>query len=105
MALVHLLPFKRCMMIRERNTGHSFYSQDSGGFIPFFGSGLFISKGISLFIQGHVKGRSQGMQYLITSLSLGDILEEGVQGIILTGSRGQMGGGGDDPGIGSLGWF
>ena len=43
-------PLKRYMMIRERNMGHSFYSQDSGGFIPFFSSGLFISKGISLFI-------------------------------------------------------
>ena len=38
--------------------GCSFYGQDSGEFIPFFGSGLFIGKGISLFIQGHVKGRS-----------------------------------------------
>ena len=93
------------MMIRERNTGCSFYGQDSGGFVPFFSSKLLISKGISLFIQGHVEGGSQGTQYLITSLGLGDILEEGIQGIILMGGRGQMGGGGDDPGMGSLGWF
>ena len=39
------------------------------------------------------------------SLSLGDVLEEGIQGIILMGSRGRMGGGGDDPGMGSLRWF
>ena len=86
--MVHLLPLKRYMMIREENTGHSFYSQDSGGFIPFFGSGLFISKEVSLFIQGHVEGGSLGMQYLITSLSLSNILEEGVQEIVLTGGRG-----------------
>ena len=92
-------------MIRERNTGCSFYTQDSGRFVPFFGSGLFISKEISLFIQGYIKGGSQGMQHLITSLSLGNTLEEGIQGIILMGGRGQMGSGGDDPGVGSLGWF
>ena len=45
------------------------------------------------------------MQYLITSLGLGNVLKERVQGIILTGSRGQMESGGDDPGMGSLGWF
>ena len=39
------------------------------------------------------------------SLSLGDVLEEGIQGIILIGGRGQMEDGGDDPGMGSLGWF
>ena len=39
------------------------------------------------------------------SLNLGDVLEEGVQRIILTGGRGQMGSGGDNPGVGSLGWF
>ena len=33
------------------------------------------------------------------------MLEEGIQGIILTGGRGRMGGGGDDLGMGSLGWF
>ena len=93
------------MMIRERNPGCSFYGQDSGRFVPFFGSGLFISKGISLFIQGCVEGRSQGMQYLIMSLSLGDVLEEGIQGIVLTGDRSQVGGDGDNPGVGSLGWF
>ena len=53
--LVHLLPLKRCMMIREGNMGHSFYSQDSSGFILFFSSRLFIGKGIFLFIQGHCK--------------------------------------------------
>ena len=102
MALVHLLPLKRHMIIRERNTEYSFYSQDSGRFIPFFGSRLFISKGISLFIQGCIKGGSQGMQHLIMSLDFGDILKEDIQGIILTGDRGQMGDGGDNPGMGSL---
>ena len=100
MVLVHLLPLKRHMMIKERNTGHSFYGQDSSKFFLFFGSRLFISKGVFLFVQGHVKGRSQGMKYLIMSLSLGDVLEEGIQGIILTrGGRGQMGSGGDSPGM------
>ena len=83
--------------------GHSFYGQNSGRFIPFFGSGLFIGKGISLFIQGCVEGRSQGMQYLIMSLSLGDVLKEGFQGIVLTGGRGQMGSGEDNPSMSSLG--
>ena len=46
------------------------------------------------------------MKYLSMSLSLGDVLEEGIQGVILTrGGRDQMGGGGDNPGMGSLGWF
>ena len=67
--------------------GHSFYDQDSGGFVPFFSGKLFISKEISLFIQGCVKGRSQGTQYLIMFLSLGDVLEEGIQEIILAGGR------------------
>ena len=53
--------------------GHSFYSQDSSGFVPFFGSGSFIGKGISLFIQGCVEDRSQDTKYLIMSLSFGDI--------------------------------
>ena len=52
--------FKRCIMIRERNIGHSFYSQDAGRFVLFFSSRLFISKVISLFIQGCIEGRSQG---------------------------------------------
>ena len=40
------------------------------------------------------------------SLSLGDILEEKIQGVILMrGGRSQMGSGGDGPGVGSLGWF
>ena len=68
--------------------GHSFYGQDSGRFIPFFGSRLFIGKGISLFIQGCIEGGSQGTQYLIMSLSLGDVLEEGIQEIVLMGGRG-----------------
>ena len=45
------------------------------------------------------------MQYLITPLSLGDVLEEGVQGIFLTGGRSRMGSSGDDPGVDSLGLF
>ena len=86
--------------------GHSFYDQNSSRFVPFFGSWLFISKRISLFIQGHVEGRSQGTKYLITSLSLGNILEEGIQGVVLMKeSRGQIGSGGDSPSMGSLGWF
>ena len=104
--MVHLLPLKRHMMIRERNMGHSFYSQDSSGFVPFFGSGSFIGKVIFLFIQGCVEGRSQDTKYLIMSLSLDNILEEGIQEVILIrGCRGQMGSGGDNPGMGSLGWF
>ena len=47
--MVHFLPLKRYMMIRERNTGHSFYSQDSNRFIPFFGRD-FIGKRVSLFV-------------------------------------------------------
>ena len=39
------------------------------------------------------------------SLSLGDLLEEGVQEIILAEGRGQMESGGDNHGMGSLGWF
>ena len=39
------------------------------------------------------------------SLSLGDILKKDLQGIVLTGGRGQMGSGGDDPSMGGLGWF
>ena len=49
--LVYLFPLQRCMMIRERNMGNSFYGQNSSRLIPFFDSRLFISKGISLFIQ------------------------------------------------------
>ena len=45
------------------------------------------------------------MQYLIMSFSLGDVLEEGIQGIVLMGDRGQRRDGGDDPGVDSLGWF
>ena len=93
-------------MIRERNTGCSFYSQDSSRFVLFFGSRSFIGKRISFFIQGCVEGGSQDMKYLIMSLSLGDILEEGIQGVILTREgRGQIGSGGDNPSVGSLGWF
>ena len=76
------------MMIKKRNIGHGFYSLDSSRFIPFFGSGLFFSKGVPLFVQGGTEGRSQGTKYLIMSLSLGDILKEGVQGIVLMGDRG-----------------
>ena len=69
--------------------GHSFYGQDSSRFVPFFGSGLFIGKGISLLIQRYVEGKSQGTKYLITSLSLGNIFEKGIQEVILTrGGRG-----------------
>ena len=63
--------------------GCSFYSQDFGRFIPFFSSGDFIGKGIFLFVQGCVEGGSQNMKYLITSLSLGNVLEEGIQGVVL----------------------
>ena len=46
------------------------------------------------------------MKYLITSLSLGDILEEQIQWVVLTrGGRDQIGSGGNCPGMGSLGWF
>ena len=38
-------------------------------------------------------------------MSLGNVLEGGIQGIILTGGRGLMGSGGDDPSMGNLGWF
>ena len=87
--MVHLLPLKRHIMIREGNVGHSFYGQDSSRLIPSFSSRLFIGKRIFLFIQGCVKGRSQGMKYLIMSLSLDNVLEEGVQGVVLTrGGRG-----------------
>ena len=87
--MVHLPTSKRCVMIRERNIGYSFYSQNSGRFIPFFSCGLFIGKGIFLFIQGHFKGRSQDTKYLIIFLSLGDTLEKGIQGVVLMrGDRG-----------------
>ena len=45
------------------------------------------------------------MQHLIMSLDFGDILKEDIQGIILTGDGGQMGDGGDNPGMGSLWQF
>ena len=48
------------------------------------------------------------MKYLITSLSLDNVLEEGIQGVILMkGGRGRMGmvDGGDNSSMGSLGWF
>ena len=39
------------------------------------------------------------------SLSLGNVLEKGIQGIILKGGRDQIGSSGDDPSVGSLGCF
>ena len=49
---------------------------------------------------------TQDTKYLITSLSLDDILEKGIQrDILMRGGRGWMGGGGDGPDMGSLGWF
>ena len=50
--LVHSILLERYIMIRKRNTGHSFYGQNFNRFIPFFGSRLFISKESSLFVQG-----------------------------------------------------
>ena len=44
------------------------------------------------------------MKYLITSLSLGNVLEEGIQEVILVKEgRGQVGSGGDSPEMDSLG--
>ena len=58
--------------------GHSFYNQDSSGFILFFDSRGFIGKEIFLFIQEYVEDGPQDTKYLIMSLSLGDVLEEGI---------------------------
>ena len=51
-------PFKKMHNDQGGKYGCSFYGQDSGRFVPFFDSGLFIHKGVSLFIQGWVEGRS-----------------------------------------------